>query len=262
MLVAEGGFLDDVPILVTWLMTAVLALAAAEIGYRLGVRWRRTHATEKAETGSAMAAAALALLAFYLAFMVSFTVQRLDGRRDMIMDEANAIGTTYLRAGYLPEATGSEVRRVLREYTAERLKLPDETLRADALARSNELMNELWGLAEAQVEAGPDTPSTALFVATVNETIDIGAKRQVAIVTWRAPWTMWVATFLMAFSAMALLGFTGGLHESRNPIALVGLVLVFAMVINLIIDLDRPYEGVLTVSQEALLELQAQIGTP
>jgi hypothetical protein len=258
----DGGFLDGVPIWLTWLATGAVALLAAEIGYRLGVRWRRTHELEKAETGGAMAAAALALLAFYLAFMVSFTVQRLDGRRDMVMDEANAIGTTYLRAGYLPDATGSEVRRVLREYTAERLKLPDEALRAAALARSNELMSELWALTEAQVEAGPDTPSTALFISTVNETIDIGAKRQVAILTWRAPWTMWVATYVMALAAMGLLGFAGGLQESRNPLALVGLVLVFTLVINLILDLDRPYEGLLTVSQEALVELQVQIGEP
>lgn len=257
-----GGFLDEVPVGLTWLLTAVLALLAAEIGYRLGVRWRRGHASEKAETGGAMAGAALALLAFYLAFMVSFTVQRFDGRREMVVDEANAIGTTYLRAGYLPDATGSEVRRVLREYTAERLKLPDSDARAVALDRSNELMGELWALTEAQVEAGPDTPSTALFVATVNETIDIGAKRQVAILTWRAPWTMWLATYFMAFAAMGLLGFAGGLHESRNPIALLVLVLVFSMVINLILDLDRPYEGLLTVSQEALIELQAQIGAP
>ena len=209
-----------------------------------------------------MAGAALALLAFYLAFMVSFTVQRFDGRREMVMDEANAIGTTYLRAGYLPDATGTEVRRILREYTAERLKLTEAELRAAALVRSNDLMGELWALTEAQVEAGPDTPSTALFVTTVNETIDIGAKRQVAILTWRAPWTMWVATYIMALAAMGLLGFSGGLHESRNPLALVALVLVFAMVINLIIDLDRPYQGLLTINQEALIELQDQIGPP
>jgi hypothetical protein len=260
--VLQGGFLDEVPIGLTWLLTGVLALLAAEIGYRLGIRWRRGHASEKAETGGAMAGAALALLAFYLAFMVSFTVQRLDGRREMIMDEANAIGTTYLRAGYLPDATGSEVRRILREYTAERLRLPQAELRTAALARSNELMGELWTLTEAQVEAGPDTPSTALFVTTVNETIDLGSKRQVAILTWRAPWTMWVATFIMAFGAMGLLGFAGGLQESRNPIALVVLILVFSLVINLIIDLDRPYEGLLTVSQEPLIELQDQIGDP
>ena len=215
----DGGFLDEVPIGLTWLLTAGLALLAAEIGYRVGIRWRRGHASEKAETGGAMAGAALALLAFYLAFMVSFTVQRFDGRREMVMDEANAIGTTYLRAGYLPDATGTEVRRILREYTAERLKLTEAELRAAALVRSNDLMGELWALTEAQVEAGPDTPSTALFVTTVNETIDIGAKRQVAILTWRAPWTMWVATYIMALAAMGLLGFSAGCTRAgtRSP---------------------------------------------
>lgn len=257
-----SGLLDFVPVPVLWLLTALLSLLAAEIGYRAGLRWKRTHANDKAETGSAMSGAALALLAFYLAFMVSFTVTRFDGRREMVMDEANAIGTTWLRAGYLAEPTRSEVRRILVEYTDERLKLPDEELREAALTRSNELMSDLWAQTEAWVNAGHDTPTTALFVATVNDTIDMGSKRQVAIATWRAPWTMWVATYFVAFAAMGLLGFTGGLQESRNPLALIVLVLVFAMVINLIIDLDRPYSGLLTISQEALIELQQQIGPP
>lgn len=257
-----SGFLDDLPIVVTWVLTVAFALVAAELGYRLGRRWRTSHPNEKPDTGGAIAGAALALLAFYLAFMVSFTVQRIDGRREMIMDEANAIGTSYLRAGYLPEPTQGEVRRVLREYTAERLKLPDDALRPAALVRSAELEAELWLLTEAVVETGPDTPSTALFVSSVNDTIDLGSKRQVAILTWRVPWTMWIATLVMAFAAMALLGFSGGLQESRSTLALVILAVVFSMVINLVIDLDRPYEGLLTVSQEALTELQAQIGAP
>lgn len=256
------GLLDWLPIGAVWLLTAGLSLLAAEVGYRLGVRWHRAHEREKPEVGGAMAGAVLALLAFYLAFMVSFTMQRYDGRREMIVDEANAIGTTYLRAGYLPEPTGSEVRTLLRAYTDERLKLPDDTLRAGALARSNELLAELWSRTEAQVAAGPDTPSTALFVTTVNETIDIGAKRQIAITTWRVPWTMWLTTFFIAIGAMSLLGFSGGLQETRNVPALLVLAMVFASVILLVVDLDRPYDGILQVSQEALLQLQAQIGRP
>lgn len=61
---------------------------------------------------------------------------------------------------------------------------------------------------------------------------------------------------------MGLLGFSAGLRGSRNFIALVVLLVVFSVVVTFIVDLDRPYEGVLTVSQEALLQLQAQIGQP
>jgi hypothetical protein len=73
---------------------------------------------------------------------------------------------------------------------------------------------------------------------------------------------MWVATYFVAFASLGLLGFSSGLHGARNPVAMIVLVLVFGMVINLIIDLDRPYSGFLTVNQDALIELQDQIGTP
>lgn len=254
--------LDVVPLPGVLLGTIGLCLLAAELGFLVAAAWKRRHEDDTPEVGGNIAGAALALLAFYLAFMVSFTIQRFDGRRENLMDEANAIGTTYLRAGYLAEPTASDVRQLLREYTAARLDLPEAAAREEALARSNELLTKLWSLTEDYVKAGTDTPATALFVASVNDTIDIGSKRQVAIATWRVPWTMWFTTFFIAAASMALLGFSAGLRGSRNFIALVVLLVVFSVVVTFIVDLDRPYEGVLTVSQEALLQLQAQIGLP
>lgn len=257
-----AGVLDALPIWVSYAVVTALALVAAEIGYWLGRRWRRRHPDEHPELSGAMAGAALALLAFYLAFMVSFTMERFDGRRALVMDEANAIGTTYLRAGYLAEPAKSTVRQILREYTDQRLAIPDGARRDEALRRSQELMGDLWAQAEALAISDPNSETIALFIETVNDTIDLGSKRQVAVASWRVPWTMWVVTLFVAFASMALLGFSGGVRETRHTIALVMLVLVFAAVVNLVIDLDRPYEGLLQVSQEALVELQAQIGSP
>jgi hypothetical protein len=258
----QTGAIDNLPIPLVWLAVAGLALLGAEVGFQVGRWWRRRSEGDPPDVGGEIAGAALALFAFYLAFMVSFTVQRFDGRRALVMDEANAIGTTWLRAGYLAEPTGSEVRAILVDYTAARLTLPDDAQRAAALVRSNELLAALWAETEALVEADPDSESVGLFVETVNDTIDDGAKRQVAIETWRVPETMWFAALFMAFASMGLLGFAAGMRGARNAVALVVLVLVFSAVITLIVDLDRPYDGILTINQQALVELQQQIGSP
>ncbi len=207
-----------------------------------------------------MVGATLTMLAFFLAFLVSMAVDRFDGRRVMIMDEANSIGTTWLRAGYLPDPYPERIRPILAEYTDQRLRLPNEGERGDALQRSNELMSALWAQTEQLVRENPNSESVSLFVETVNDTIDMESKRAVALATWRIPWTIWVAAYFVAFASMMLVGFHAGNAGTRNWPEVFLLAIVFAAVVNLILDLDRPYEGLLQVSQEALLELKAAIG--
>jgi hypothetical protein len=254
------GFLDALPIWAVFALTFGLSVLACEVGYRMGRAWKRRRPGSTGEAGGVMVGATLAMLAFFLAFLVGMAVDRFDGRRAMIMDEANTIGTTWLRAGYLPAPYPEEVRPILAEYTAQRLQLPLDTERAITLQRSNELMNDLWAKTEQLVRENPNSESVSLFVETVNDTIDMGSKRAVALNTWRVPWTIWVAAYLVAFASMMLVGFHAGNAGTRNWPEVLLLALVFAAVMNLIVDLDRPYDGLLQVSQEALLELRAAIG--
>ena len=251
--------LDALPIGAIYLFTVLMALLAVELGYRLGRYWQRRSPQEKAEgLVSSLEGATLALLAFLLVFLVGIASGRFDNRRQLIIDEANAIGTTYLRAGYLNEPDATAIRQLLREYVGNRVAIGDPSRQAEARTRSEEIHTQLWARAEAVAMARPDSPLVALFIQSLNEVIDLHAKR-IAAISLRIPMEIWLAIIVVAFLTMTLVGFHNGLAGRRNLIPVMILVLVFAAVILLLADLDRPYEGFFTISQQPLLDLQQQL---
>src|SRR5262249_24872310 len=126
---------------------------------------------------------------------------------------------------------------------------------AKASARSEELHEQLWTQAVAAAEKKP-TPITGLFVQSLNETIDMHAKRLLVGTRSRIPISIWAGLFCLALLGMAAVGYRAGLSATRRSPAMLGMVLAFAGVLFLIADLDRGYEGFLTVSQQPMLDLQ------
>jgi hypothetical protein len=251
--------LDLLPLWGVFLASVLLSLLAVELGYRLGLLWqRRAHAEEEGPIGT-MAGATLALLAFLLAFVTGLAVSRFDNRRGLVIDEANAIGTTYLRAGYLEEPYGSESRALLREYVHVRIAALDPTKLSEMRDRSEQIHAELWSRAEMVARANFESPVAALYIQSLNEVIDLHAKRAVAVLSSRIPSSIWFWVYLVAILSMGLVGLQSSYDKHRNWLAIVLLVLAFAAVLSLIVDLDRPQEGLLTVGQQALLDLQAQL---
>ena len=96
--------LDPIPIVGVFLLIAAILLAVFEVGYRVGRWWQEKTPDEKEGPTSMLVGSLLALMAFLLAVTMGMAVDRFDTRRSLVLDEANAIGTTYLRAGYLPAA--------------------------------------------------------------------------------------------------------------------------------------------------------------
>jgi hypothetical protein len=253
---------DRLPLWGVLLILILIGLFAIEAGYRLGKRWLRGHEGEKDPGIGALAGATLALLAFLMAFVTSMAVGRFDNRRLLIVEEANAIGTTYLRAGYLDEPYRTEIRDLLREYVD--VRIPGaEPADIDAVrANSEQLHEELWTRAEALARAHPDSPTLALFIASLNEVIDLHSKRLLAITGSRIPPVLWWALLSVIVLALILVGFQLSFDERRHYLALFLLVLVLSSVALLIADLDRPQEGTLRVSQQALIDLQTQLRGP
>lgn len=251
--------LDLLPMGGVYLASVLLSLLAIEVGYRLGKLWqRRTHAEKEGPIG-AMAGATLAMLAFLLAFITGMAVNRFDNRRGLVVDEANAIGTTYLRAGYLEEPFGSESRALLREYVDVRLEALDPTKLAAARARSEQIHSELWSRAEVIARDNTQSPVVALYIQSLNEVIDLHTKRTVATLSSRIPGSIWYGVYAVATLTMLLVGLQSSYGERRNWLGLIVLVLVFSVVLALIVDLDRPQEGLLTVNQQAMEDLQTQL---
>src|SRR6516164_1870019 len=117
----NNGILDALPLWGLFVVILLVVLISVECGYRLGKYRRSRHEQEKETPVGTMVGATLGLLAFILAFTFGLAAARFDARRQVLLDEANAIGTTYLRAGMLPERR-EEIRTLLRTYVNTRLE--------------------------------------------------------------------------------------------------------------------------------------------
>lgn len=249
---------DALPIPAFFVLTALLALVSVELGRWFGMRRRHGGAEAEGPVGASVGAT-LGLLAFVLAFTFGMAAQRADLRRQMVVEDANAIGTTYLRTSLLPEPAASAMRQQLREYVDIRLELAmHPELMAQTLARSERLQNDLWTQAAAIAAAQPTLTSTPLFIQALNEMIDAHGAR-LAAVRSRIPTTIWVFMFVTTVVGMIAIGYQSGLSGSRRSAAMMTLAIAFAAIIMLIADLDRPQEGLLRTTQQSMLDLQRSI---
>ena len=249
------GMLDVVPIWAILPLTVGIGLFSVELGYRLAHYRQRQHETEKESPVSSMTAATLALLALMLAFTFGLAGSRFEDRRQVLLSESNAIGTAYLRAAMLPEPMRTETRNLLREYVDARLEAVQPGKLSQAMAKSEGLQNRLWSLAVAAAEKDR-SPITAIYVQSLNEVIDLHAKRVLVGLRSRVPSAIWGVLFMLSFLSMAMMGYHEALTKSRRSIAVLALVLGFSMVLFLIVDLDRPRQGTLQVSQQTMIDLR------
>lgn len=253
-----NGPLDAIPLWAVFVLTGAVILAAVEAGFLSGRRRHRKAAEEQAGAVGAMVGSTLGLLAFMLAFVFNFTASRVDARRVALIDEANAIGTTWRRAGIMPEPHRSEIRRLLREDV-------NVQIAAVQIERINELMGrvesihaELWQHAVALGIANPGSEQVALFVESLDRAIDSYAKRLLAVRT-RVAALVWIVLYILAFLAMFAMGYHVALTGTARSPAIVLVAISFALVICLVADLDRPHEGRMRLSQQPMLDLQTMM---
>jgi hypothetical protein len=257
----SNGPLDALPLWGLFLAILLLVLLSVEGGYRLG-KYRRSRSEEEKEAPvGAMVGATLGLLAFMLAFTFGLAATRFDTRRQVLLDEANAIGTTYLRAGMLPEQREA-IRTLLRDYVDVRLEAVRSGNVTEGIRRSEHLQDQLWAQAVAIGEHNPTSIVVGLFVQSLNEVIDLHAKRVTAGLRNRIPGAIWVALFAVAVLSLAAMGYHAGLSRTSRSLAELAVACTFSVVIGLIADLDRPQEGVLKVSQQALMDLRQSMQGP
>jgi hypothetical protein len=241
--------------------SAVLGLAM-EVGYRLG-RWRHSRAPDEREQPvGAMVGSILGLLALVLGFTFSLAASRFDARRQVVLEEANAIGTTYLRARLLPTPESEEIAKLLREYVDVRLRAVQQGQLVDMISRSEQLHELLWTQAKAVADDDSHSIITGTFIQSLNEVIDLHAKRMLVGLRSRIPLVIWVALLSLAFLGMLAVGYQAALSTTRRSPAMFVLILAFATVLFLIADLDRAQEGLLRVSQQALIDLQHTMQQP
>jgi hypothetical protein len=257
----NSQLLDSLPIVLVFVVFALFTMLCYEAGFRLGRWWQeRTPGEQEGPTGM-LVGSILALLAFLLAVTMGMASDRFDARRALVLTEANDIGTTYLRAGYLPEPASSQVRELLRQYVPTRITLTDSDDLAGDIARSTEIQNKIWAITE-DVARNNGSDVVALFVESVNDTIDDHESRVTARIYSRVPETVLLLLVGGAALSLGMVGYSAGLTRRRSLLSAVVLVLALGAVIMIVVDLDRPREGFIQVSQQPLIDLQQQIGPP
>lgn len=247
-------------------IASVLLLAAAEFGFRLGVRLHRTKDEARKGQISGMQGAMLGLLGLLLGFTFSMSVGRYETRRELVLQEANSIGTTYLRASLLPEAHQKEVENLLRRYVDVRLDFYNAgEVKAKQVAAEQSaarIQGQLWANAVASAKEAPTPPVTS-FISALNDTIDLDATRLNALRT-RVPGAVWLLVLVVAACGSCASGYGAGASGARSGFTNMVLPLLIAVAVTLIADLDRPRGGLIRINQQPLLDLRQslQAGEP
>jgi hypothetical protein len=235
-----------------------LLLAAVEVAYRLGRRSRRAHDEARRRQIAAIRGVILGLLSLLLGFTFSMAVERYSVRRDLVVKEANGIGTTWLRAGLLPEARRDEARRLLSDFVDVRLRTHalarDPIQLVEGLRRSAEIESKLWQHAEPSASEAPSAV-TATFIATLNQLIDTDAER-VAAARNQIPTGVWLILTAVAGISCWTSAYAAGYDGVRSSFTTVLLPLTVSLVLLLIFDLTHERQGVIRISQQPLVDLQ------
>jgi hypothetical protein len=243
-----------------WVMIGlfVALLAACQLGYWLGRRARvPKDATEKTHAGI-WQGAMLALSGLLIGFTFSMAQARYDARKQIVLGEANDIGTAYLRTRLLDDAAGEPLRALLRRYVDTRLAFAeagaDRPLTLKLLHQTGVLADEIWAKVAAAGRADP-TPITALLVQSTNEMIDAGEEHLAAIAN-PLPATVFFVLFLVTAVAMASTGFVCALEARRSLLGMLVMPLLLATVVSLIFDLAHPRIGIMRVHDPILQRLK------
>jgi hypothetical protein len=255
----QTEFIHSAPIWLIGCGLLVLLLLAIEVGSRIGARESARRKEEGTVDLGPIQGAILGLLGLLLAFTYSLAASRQDARRELVVREANAIGTAYLRAGLLPEPYRRDLQSVLRKYVDSRI-VPDEVVQdpiklAEAVRRSELVLQTLWPAAGRSIESRTPTPLDALMFQALNEVIDLHTDRLAAF-EYRIPEVILWLLFTVATIAMAMTGFGDGLSGHRSLVLTFTLAVLVAAVIVVILDLDHPRRGFIRVSQRPLIQLR------
>jgi len=251
-------FYEVNPLLISLVLIGVLVVAL-EIGIRVKNRWVLVGADsiEKADIALVLGGV-LTLLALLLGFTYAMSAARYETRKQLVVDEADAIGTTYLRAKTLPEPQSSEIQELLRQYAALRIEttrmtdVTPESIR-ELDKRTKLLHGLLWSHAATLARENPN-PITSIFLVTLNEMIDLHTKRLAAFRN-RVPFPIYLVLFVVSAIAMWLVGYYFGSPKPGVQILTTVLAILVALVMWLIMDLDQPLSGAIRTSQQSLIEL-------
>lgn len=252
--------LDSVPLWGVMLATFVLIMVTVEIGFRAGQYRRKSPGAEDGSQVNSLTGAHLALLAFMMGFSFNMAANHHYTRKMIILDETNAIGTAYLRAGLVDSAQGDPLRQMLADYVGVRATINDPGVTpASVIIESEALQDQMWLLFDDSPGDEQISAAERILLESLNEVFDLHQERVYAGMRTRIPVTIWLALAVVTITAMTGMGYNFGVSNRRSPLASMVLALSFAVVIYLISDLDRPGVGYMQPDDSTIMELNNKL---
>jgi hypothetical protein len=254
---------DLIPRLPLWavfLGTFFVVVLSILLGYKIGAHNRKRYGEKEEGPIGSVVGATLGLLAFMLAFTFGLTANRYDTRKEILLDEVNAIGTAFLRTDFLVEPYRTQIRGLFRDYVDLRTSWIKEPERIqDMIAESEVIQDKIWSLSVEAVAKTPNQEITSSYIESLNEVIDLHTKRVVVALMYRIPTLIWYALIFVTVLAMGAVGYQFGFTGGRSIFITIILALTFSAVIYLIADIDRSLGGAIKISQQPMVELQKKI---
>jgi hypothetical protein len=200
----------------------------------------------------------LGLLALLLAFSFSIALERFDERRHLVVQEANAIGTAYLRTQLLDEPHRSRLSSLLIDYADNRIRLATVVPAQlnPQLAINDRLLIDIWAAVSAARESASAHGISTPILMTFNEVIDLDTERKISR-TLRMPGEVLELLFGFLILTALVLGYM--LEERRGRAGAIVLFLLLSLYVSIIVDLNRPTSGNIRESQDPMLMLQASL---
>jgi hypothetical protein len=221
-----------------------------ELGVRIGKNHLRSGRGKILDTLGVIDGPIFALFGLLIAFTFSSALSRFDERRKLIVEEANDIGTAYLRLDLLPEESQEPLRNLFRSYIDSRIRtyelIPDMQAALAEYDRTQSLQAEIWSQATQSVMKSPTTLSGMQLLPALNSMIDITNTRT-AVLQFHPPVVIYGMLLVMALVSAVLVGYQMAAFEKRSWLHIVLFIISITLTCYVILDIEYPRMGLIRV---------------
>jgi len=260
------GFFYDSSVWVVAAIVFVVNLVALEIGYRVALNRREEWKDADSGGGNLVVTSMFALLGLILAFTYAAGVSRHEARKQSVVTEANALGTAFLRARLVAEPGRAELTEALLDYARTRVLKQGgrltPTQRQEILQKTLQAQASLWPITEKIVGQGQPGPIEASLVIAINDVLDEHTVRLAAAFDKLPTAVVWMLV-LIAAASLTVTGFNAGMSGRMSRWRVTAFAAVLAGVMYMIVDFDRPNDGLIQTSQAsikaAISDMQANL---
>ncbi|MBX7042154.1 MAG: hypothetical protein K1X85_04550 [Ignavibacteria bacterium] len=254
-------FFKDLSLINLILITFALSVIFMWLGLLIGRQHLKKKKDPEKGYGSIITSQ-LTIVAFMIAFIFGMASSRFEKRRSVILDQANSIGTTYLRTDLLPEPQRTEMKRLLRDYVNEYAGVYEKRIKLeDGIARTDVLLDKMWDISSQYAGSQTSNVAIGIYIQSLNETIDFHTKQLSVSVYQKIPDEVWLTLYLLAAMSMFATGFYAGVSGGTFGIPGILLAFTFTLMISTISDLDRGSEGIFRIKNRPFFELQKKINS-